>query len=179
MTTLLLILCALAALAVAFPSMSDQAAKAVRKTAPRSGTRAVPIANGVTLYEGQFVQYEGGYANHWDETGQFAGICVGGKDRLRDGVLLGNTSDTPPPEAIIDESGTVLMHMSIGGTPTQAKVGLLVYCADSNPANMTMTDTTNFPIGRLVRYRSATDVDVELFTPTEHLAGVAGATWDS
>lgn len=159
--------------------MADLGARKVWKTSPRATHSSYRIADGVTLYEGQFVQTEGGYLNHWDETGKFLGLLVGGDSRLNDGVIIGETSDTPPPEGRVDESGVTLMHVAVGGSPTIADVGALVYCADSNPANLTKTDTTNPPVGRLKRFRSATDCDVQLFTPTEWLAGDAGAAWAS
>lgn len=159
--------------------MADQAAKAIRKTAPRAGVGAYPIADGVVIYEGMLSQLESGYLNHWDETGKFLGIVTGGVDRAKDGVLTGETSDSPPVEGFVDESGVTLMHMAVAGTVTQADVGALVYCADSNPANFTKTDTTNPPVGRIKRFRSASDCDVELFTPAEWLAGDAGAAWAS
>lgn len=159
--------------------MADQAVKVIRKTAPRGGMKSYIVADGVTVYEGMLCQLESGYLNHWDETGKFLGIVIGGTDRARDGVLLGETSDTPPVEAIVDESGVTLMHMAVAGTVTQADVGALVYSADSNPASFTKTDTTNPPVGRITRFRSASDCDVELFTPAEWLAGDAGAAWAS
>jgi hypothetical protein len=158
--------------------MADQSAHIYRKTQPRADTESVIIADGVTVYVGMLAQFESGYLNHWDETGKFAGLVIAGKDRARDGVLLGETSDTPPPEATIAK-GATLMHVPVAGTVTQADVGALVYCADSNPANLTKTDTTNPPVGRLKRFRSATDCDVQLFTPEEWLAGDAGAAWAS
>jgi len=159
--------------------MADLGARTVHKTAPRGGRNSYRITDGVTLYEGAFVQAESGYLDHWDETGQFLGILLAGDDRAGDGVIIGETSDSVPPEGRVDESGVTLMHMAVAGTVTIADVGALVYCADSNPANMTKTDTTNPPIGRLVRVRSASDCDVQLFTPTEWLAGDAGAAWAS
>ncbi len=158
--------------------MADATAKKIWKSRVR-GHGSYPIADGVTLHEGQLVQLESGYLNHWDETGSFLGILLGGDDRAKDGVLLGETSDTPPPEGRVDETGVVLTHLSIGGSPTQAKVGNLVFCADSDVANLTLTDTTNPPVGYMSRYRSATDVDVTLFTPGEHMAGIADATWNA
>jgi hypothetical protein len=155
--------------------MTDQAVHVIRKTEPRADTESGIIADGVTLYIGMLAQYEGGYLNHWDETDQFAGLVIGGKDRARDGVLLGETSDTPPPEAIIAK-GATLMHVAVANA-TQAYVGQLVWCADSNVSGLTITDTTNPPVGRLKRFRSATDCDVQLFTPEEWLAGDAGAGW--
>jgi hypothetical protein len=160
--------------------MADATAKKIHKTRARAGRDSFPIADGVTVYEGMLAQLESGYLNHWDETGEFLGIVLGGDDRASDGVLTGETSDTPPPEARVDTSGVVLMHLdSVAGTPTAAKVGDLVFCADSDTDNLTLTDTTNPPVGILIRYRSATDVDVQLFTPAEHMAGIADATWNS
>jgi hypothetical protein len=159
--------------------MADQSTKKILKTQPRAGMHAYRIANGVTLYEGQLVQLESGYLNHWDETGQFLGILIGGASRANDGVIIGETSDAIPPEGYVDESGLILMHVAVGGTPTIADVGALVWCADSDTANLTKTDTTDPPVGRLVRFRSVTDCDVQLFTPTEWLAGDAGTAWAS
>lgn len=180
MLTFLLLFAALALVAVACPRMSDATARAIRKITPRGGTHSYPITDGLTIYEGMLAQLESGYINHYDGSGvtkPFVGIVIGGKDRARDGVLLGETSDLPPPEAIIDESGGTLQHVAVGGTPSQADVGCLIYCADSDIANLTKTDTTKPPVGRLVRFRSVTDCDVELFTPAEWLAGVADGTW--
>jgi hypothetical protein len=159
--------------------MADASAKKIHKTRPNAGVGSYIIADGVTLYEGQLVQLESGYLNHWDETGDFLGILVGGDDRAGDGVIIGETSDTPPPEGRVNESGVVLMHVAVAGTATQAKVGDLVFCADSDVANLTLTDTTNPPVGRLVRFRSVSDCDVQLFTPAEYSAGIADATWNS
>lgn len=160
--------------------MADAAAKRVHDTAPRSVSKSFPIADGVTVFEGMLAQLESGYLNHWDETGSFLGIVLGGQSRANDGTLLGETSDTPPPEAYVDVSGVTLRHLdSVAGTPTQAKVGDLVYSADSDTDNLTLTDTTNPPVGWLSRFRSATDVDVTLFTPEEHKAGIADGTWNA
>ena len=159
--------------------MADATAKKIHKTRPNSGVGSYVIADGVTLYEGQLVQLQSGYLNHWDKTGQFLGILVGGDDRAGDGVIIGETSDANPPEGRVDESGVVLMHVAVAGTPTIADVGALVYCGDSDVASLTKTDAANAVVGRLVRFRSASDCDVQLFTPAEHAAGIADATWNS
>ena len=158
--------------------MADLAVNTIHKTQPR-GQNSYIIADGVTLPIGSLVQAQSGYLNHWDETGQFLGVLINAHSRAGDGTILGETSDTPPVHGTVDESGVTLMHVAVGGTVTQADVGALVYCADSNPANLTKTDTTNPPVGRLVYFRSTSDCDVQLFTPTEWLAGDAGAAWAS
>jgi hypothetical protein len=119
---------------------------------------------------------EGGYLNHWADGANdvFAGLVIGpgigiGVDESEG--MLGNTSLTPIPEASVDTGGVTLMHLSIGGTATQAKVGDLVYSADSDLASITLDASgRTHPIGWMSRYRSATDVDVTLFTPSEMLA---------
>lgn len=156
--------------------MADQAANVVHKTQNRGGTNAYPIANGVTLYPGTLVSLEGGYLNHWADGANdvLIGVVAGDAIGISPGsALTGDTSASVVPEARVDESGVTLMHLdSVGGTPTQAKVGDYVYGATSNSDDLTLdaTGATN-PVGYLSRFRSATDVDVTLFTPAEFLAG--------
>lgn len=161
--------------------MADAAARTVLTTRANAGRDSFPITDGVTLYEGQLISLVAGYANHWDddEAGLdlFLGIALRGDDRLGNGVLTGETSDPMPPEVVVDTSGVILMHLdSVAGTPTAAKVGDLVYSVDSDIASISMTDTTGdgIAIGVLWRFRSANDVDVKLFTPTEWKARVDG-----
>ncbi len=154
--------------------MADVAAHTILKSRPRAGRDAFPITNAVTLYAGTLVQLSAGFLDHWDDAGAgstFMGVLQGGKDRGRDGIIIGNTADTPDPEAYVDTSGAVLMHLaSIDGTPTQAKVGDLVYGATSNVADLDLQASGNTnPIGWMIRFRTATDCDVQLFTPAEFL----------
>lgn len=161
--------------------MADRTTTKIIETRPSSGRDSFPIADGETLAAGTLVQLEAGYANHWDGSGiadMFLGIVVGGDDRAGDGDLVGSTSDTPDPHVFVDTSGVTLMHLdSIAGTPSQADVGKLIYCADSDTDSMTTVDAANAVVGWLVRFRSATDCDVRLFTPSEHMAGMASGTW--
>ena len=159
--------------------MADATAKKIHKTRPNAGVGSYVIADGVTLFEGQLVQLQSGYLNHWDKTGKFLGILVGGDDRAGDGIIIGETSDAQPPEGRVNESGVVLMHVAVAGSPTIADVGGLVYANDSDVANLTKTDAAGAVVGRLVRFRSASDCDVQLFTPAEHAAGIADATWNA
>lgn len=158
--------------------MADLTANTVHKSQSR-GQNSYIIADAVTIGIGALVQLQSGFLNHWDETGQFLGVMINGHSRAGDGVITGETSDTPPVHGVVDESGAVLMHKAVGGSPTQASVGALVFCADSDPANLTITDTTNPPVGFLKYFRSASDCDVQLFTPAEHMAGVADGTWNA
>lgn len=155
--------------------MADRTTNKFIDTAPSSGRWSWPMANGIQVAAGTLVQLQAGFLNHWDDSAQndvFLGIVLGGKDRLGDGVLTGNTGDTPDPRAFVDISGVILTGLdSIDGTPTQAKVGNLVYCPDSDTDNMTTVASGNTNvIGFLWRFRSTSDVDVKLFTPMEYVA---------
>jgi hypothetical protein len=154
--------------------MADVTVKVVHKTSNGNHTMVAPIADGVTLYEGQLIGLEGGYANLWADGANdvFAGVLIGGNNEATFGTYKGDTSASPLPQARIDCSGVVLEHLdSVGDTPSQAKVGDLVYCGSSNTDDMTLESSgrTN-AIGILWFYRSSTDVDVKLFTPAEALA---------
>lgn len=153
--------------------MADQAAKTTPVYEQRTGRRPYIVADGVTVYEGMLAGLEGGYLNHYADGAAdvFLGVVIGGDDRAKDGVLTGETSDTPPPRAWVDESGITLKHLTVLGTPTQAKVGDYVYADSSNPADLTLLSTGQVhPVGILTDYRSATDCDVELFSKMEHAA---------
>ena len=155
--------------------MADLAASTIHKTQSRSGYNAYPIADGITLYPGALVALEGGYLNHYADgaTDVFVGIVLGDAVGISPGgALTGDTTASPVPEARVDQSGVTLMHLaSVAGTPTQAKVGDLVYCSTSNTDDMTLTEVgRTHPVGYLSKFRSATDVDVTLFTPAEMLA---------
>lgn len=159
--------------------MADRTTNKIYKTLGGDGTHSWPIADGVTIGVGALVQLESGYLNHWNEAGVFAGLMLGGDARAGDAVFIGETSDSPPPRGIVDISGRIVSGVAVAGSVTIADQGALVYCADSDMANLTKTDTTNPPVGVLLTVRSASDCDVKLFSLAEHLAGNAGATWAS
>jgi hypothetical protein len=155
--------------------MVDVTARKTLATKTRSGRSAYPIADGVTLFEGALVGLEGGYLNHWADGANdvFVGIVLGDALGVSPGAALtGDTSGTPVPEARVDDSGVTLLGLdSVDGTPTAAKVGDVVYCTTSNTDDLTLTaGALNHPVGFMSAFRSATDVDVTLFTTAEHLA---------
>ena len=155
--------------------MVDVTARKTLATKTRSGRSAYPIADGVTLFEGALVGLEGGYLNHWADGANdvFVGIVLGDALGVSPGAALtGDTSGTPVPEARVDDSGVTLLGLdSVDGTPTAAKVGDVVYCTTSNTDALTLTaGALNHPVGFMSAFRSATDVDVTLFTTAEHLA---------
>jgi len=155
--------------------MADVTARKTLATRSRSGRSAYPIADGVTLYEGALVALESGYLNHWADGAAdvLVGIVLGDALGVSPGAALtGDTSGTPVPEARVDDSGVTLVGLSsVGDTPTAAKVGDLVYCADSDVDSITLSATgRTHPIGFMSAFRPATDVDVTLFTTAEMLS---------
>lgn len=148
--------------------MTNLTTNTMPDTAPNGGRKAYPIANGVTLGAGALVMLDGnGYLTHWlgsSAGSKFRGILANGDSKDGDGALVGDTSLAIPPEGHVDESGVTLTHRSIGGTVNQGVVGDPVYSADSDPASLTLAATTANPVGVVTRFRSATDVDVELFS---------------
>jgi hypothetical protein len=157
--------------------MADVTARKTLETKTRSGRSAYPIADGVTLYEGALVGLEGGYLNHYADGANdvFVGIVLGDALGISPGgALTGDTSASPVPEARVDDSGVTLMHLDdVGGSPTAANVGDVVWCGTSNTDDITLTQGSRLhPIGYLSRFRSAADVDVTLFTPAEALAQI-------
>lgn len=160
--------------------MADLAATTLLKTRPRAGRDSFPIANTEVLYANALVQLSAGWLADWDDAGAgstFMGIFLGGDTSsstaavARLGGSTGAVAASPQPHGYVDTSGVILMHLNITGTPTQAVVGDLVYSADSDVTSITTNSSGRTdPIGTLIRYRSSTDVDVMLFTPTEFLA---------
>jgi hypothetical protein len=137
------------------------------------------IADGVTLYKKTLVSLEGGYLNHWADgaNDQFAGVLKDGDIRdYTTGAITGETSDSPPPEGYVYTDGVTLMHLDSvlgpdGGNVGQDDVGKFVYCSTSNPDDLTLVSTgATHPVGILKRFRSATDVDVKLFSMMEAAA---------
>jgi len=157
--------------------MADVTANKVLTTTTRSGRSAYQIKNGDTIYAGELVGIEAssGYLTTWADGANdvFIGIVLG--DALGvspGGALTGDTSATPVPEARVDDSGVVLTHLtSVAGASAVTATGDLVYCPDGDIDELTTTIGSNVhPVGFVKRWRSATDVDVQLFTPTEMLA---------
>ena len=162
--------------------MADRTTPKILTTRPNAGRDSFPIANAVRLAPGTLVQIQAGFANHWDDSGQndvFLGVAISGRSSGNattddPSTWLGDTSGAPDPdpEVDVDTSGVILTHLdSIDGTPTQAKVGALVFCPDSDTDNIDMQASGNTnAIGILYRFRTATDCDVKLFTPMEWIA---------
>ena len=125
------------------------------------GQKAMTVVSGDIVYAGGLVGTDpNGFLFPWDGAAaadKFAGIA---KETVTgDGTL----------KCAVDTSGVVLEGVAVTGA-TQAGVNSLVYCSTDNPADFTLTATTAGAVGWLCHFVSASDCDVELFTPAEHLA---------
>lgn len=153
--------------------MADLTAVSLVDARPESGVWSWKIRNGVTLYENMLVGIDAstGYLEPWaDGSGDlFVGLLTGGDiSDINTGVILGDTSETPPPRGHVDTSGAILTKIAVGGSPAIANIGDLVYSPDSDPASITLTASGNVnPIGMVYDFDSASDVIVKLFTPME------------
>lgn len=154
--------------------MTDRATNKIYETKGSDRLR-VPMTTAVAFPIGTLVQEEGGFANHYDGTNTLLGIVLGG-DNLVSGIPTGDTSLTPDPAVFIDTSGATLVGVPVTGASAVTVIGEFVYCNDSDLDNATLTQpTTDHPIGIVVGWRSATDVDVRLFSMVEHLLGTTAA----
>lgn len=135
----------------------------------------VPIANGETLPIGTLVQAQSGFANHFDGTQPLLGVVVGGENVNSDGEPVGDTSLTPDPQVYVDTTGPVIKSIAVTGATV---FGAEVYSNDSDLENATITQpTTDSPIGYIVRFGSATDCDVKLYSMDVHRLGSDAASF--
>ena len=137
---------------------------------------AVAIANGISLPVGTLVQTEGGYANHFAGDNTLLGIVLGGENLSSTQVPVGDTSLTPLPTVYVDTGGATITGIPVAGASAITNQGAFVYCADSDLDNASLTQSgTKGPVGIIVGWRSATDVDVRLFSYIENLLGLTAA----
>ena len=98
-----------------------------------------------------------GLLTPWNDTSttQWQGVCVR------------TTGTTAARDLIeVDISGLILTHVPVASA-VAASVGERVFCTTDNiGADLALT-ATSLAIGVIIRWVSATDCDVRLFTPTE------------
>lgn len=139
-------------------------------------TQRVEITNATQLYEGQFVQFDSGgrvkpYAA--DGAGTDGGLILGMVQPTRKDVdsatyLKGDTSLSPPPQAIVFTGGFFLDNVAVTGASSLTNQGALVYLDAANTAGdhtLTLTSTSNGKaLGRVVAWRTGTKCDVQVFS---------------
>lgn len=146
--------------------MTNLTKNMVHRTSTSRDVLAVVVKDATQLYAGALVGVAvgDGLLDNWNNvaTSRFLGIL------LED--VLGATGATPAVTGKVDVSGKKLIGVAVAGTPTQAKLGLKVYCADGNVSGLTMTATVSPAIGYLSRFGSASDCDVTLLRPEDFIA---------
>lgn len=141
-------------------SATDQAFRAWR---PRGGRETHPVKASSSHPSNCFA---------WvDNTTGFVDATVSdlAKFKFLGVTLTSATSGAAAPwgEVRVNTEGVTLRGVAVTGSTI---AGVLVYCLTNNPADMTVTAATNMKaIGTIVRWASATDTDVRLFTPAEYL----------
>lgn len=151
--------------------MSNRTADYIHRTRVR-GASSFVVKNSTTLYAGSLVGTDAnGYLDNWADTAglKFEGLLLAG--------AVGNTSASPKVEGRVNTSGPILMGVPVSGASTIACVNAMVYSTTGNTDDLTLTATSNVgPIGRIVRWTSATDCEVRLLLPTEAKASVVVLT---
>lgn len=151
---------------------------------PRAGRRTYIAKNSQTIYNQSLVGLDAnGLVVPWDDTAitqRFLGVFNAFEPALYGGAVVtaGNTSATPKIRGSIDVSGRELHGVDVVGVTAQANVGEPVYCTSDNVTDLTLTPGAfTKPIGRLIDFRSTSDMDVELFTPAEYHAYGSMGCW--
>lgn len=143
--------------------------------AVRGKTRSFVIKNSTTLYIGGLVGLDSnGLLVAWADTAgiKFLGQLVAFQvpNTSTGANPPGNTSATPPTRGIVDVSGAFLNNVDVTGVSARTSLSDQVYCTTDNPTDLTLTPTTNVrAIGWLADFRSASDMDVQCYTPAEYL----------
>jgi len=144
--------------------MADVTFNKVLRTEER-GKKAFIVKDATQLYGGMLVgtAVADGLLDKWNNvaTTKWAGLL--------EQDVLGATATGVVGR--VDTSGKVLKGVPVAGA-TQAKLLGPVYCTTSNVADLTTTAPTSLAIGILTGFRSASDCDVQLFTPAEFAAYV-------
>ena len=147
--------------------MANLSADVIHATRPTAGRDSFVIDDGVTLFRGSFVGVDAsGYLDKWADTldHKFMGILLDGDMRANGTTIIGETSDTLPPEGRVDTSGVTLLSATVASA-VQGSVNSEVFCSTDNPADLTLVSTNNTgAIGFVKRYVSAGVADVQLYS---------------
>lgn len=157
--------------------MTALAAATNLKTSERGKTDTFVVKNSQALYHGGLVGLDAnGVLVPWDDTAvtnRFLGIFDAFEPALTSGAATttGNTSATPAVRGRVRTGGETLRGVDVAGVTARANIGEPVYGTTDNHTDLTLTPTAFVkPIGRLVDFRSTSDMDVKLFTPDEYHA---------
>ncbi len=162
-------------------------AQAIRIPDRQRGFNAYEVAAANTVFFGSLCGVNAaGFLIPWGNvaTNEFRGICSGsvakGTGQAATAALPnlpfesvdGDNTGTygEAAEAFVDERGIILEKVTVAGSD-QTDVGELIYAGTDNwQDDLTVTANNPAAVGHGTRFYSGTTMDVELFTPAEHLA---------
>lgn len=147
--------------------MTALAANANVVTAPRARTRSYVVASGTTVYANSLVGLNtSGLLVPWADTAGFKWLGL---------ALKKVTGSSALERCEVDVSGAYLNNVDVAGVTARTDLdSVRVYCADDNYATLSTTPTAVVgAIGRLVDFRSTSDMDIRLVTPEEYELGVS------
>ena len=100
-----------------------------------------------------------GFAVPWDNvaTTTFLGMCLEDALEPADDVCK------------VNDEGLIITNIPIA-SGLQTSVGAEVFCTTDNVLTDCALTATSLSIGVILRFRSAADMDIQLYTPTEWLA---------
>lgn len=136
------------------------------------GQNSYIVKNSTVIYPGALVGIDpnSGYLQNWQQSSgtlRFTGLAMANPTGTATSIT-GSTSASPPVECAVNESGVILEAIAVTGA-VQTSVGKPVFATDEN--TFTMTQTTNVgAVGFLKRFVSASNCDVQLWTPAEYNA---------
>lgn len=146
----------------------------MRQRAPEM-INSYPVRNGMTIYYGALVGIstvgvtDGRLVNWADTSGdlRFVGIAIPRGTRNLPESVLGDTNGTIKCE--VYEGGATLENVAVAGATHQRSLGDPVYASDNG--TFTLTPTSNVgAVGRVARYISSGQADVQLFSSMEYMA---------
>jgi hypothetical protein len=115
------------------------------------------LADNVKIQQGQWVTLNtAGYAVPGADTASF--VCVGYAEAMADNTITGHTAGGV--EVLVRSGERVIGAVATG--MAQTSVGLTAYVLDANTVALTGGVTNHVIAGRIVRYNSATSVDVQV-----------------
>lgn len=118
------------------------------------------------IYAGGLVGVNaGGFLEPWanDAADEFIGIAMEGEN----GVVVGAGS-----KVAVNDEGGLIKHIPIASA-VQGSVGELVFCTTDNVLADCALTATSRAIGRIIRFATAGDCDIQVFSHTEFAAFAA------
>ena len=133
------------------------------------GSKSMVVAVSEVIYNGALVGTNAaGLLINWDDSAatlRFEGIA---NDGANDSV----TGSANLEEMVVDDTGAILRAVTVANvTGDQTDVNSAVYASDENTFDVSATTNTQ-PIGRIVRFVTATTFDVQLLTSAEYEASI-------